>query len=84
MIDISQYRLLTPANSTLNIEDEITIYYRDGEIKTFENNNTLDIDLSIINGVQTPDFNLVFRNHTEQFVKDCQKSEDWCVTVAVL
>jgi hypothetical protein len=76
MIDISQYRLLTPANSILNIEDEITIYYRDGEIKTLKNNNSLDIDLTTISGVQTPDFNLVFKNHTQQFIKNCQKSED--------
>ena len=76
MIDISQYRLLTPANSTLNIEDEITIYYRDGDIKSFSNNNELEIDLKTIQGVQTPDFNLVFKNHTDDFVKNCQKSED--------
>ena len=77
MIDISQYRLLTPANSTLNIEDKITVFYKDGEIKTFENNNSQEIDLTLISGVQTPEFNLVFKNHTEQFVKDCQRSEDW-------
>lgn len=77
MIDISQYRLLTPANSTLNIDEEITVHFRDGEIETFQGNNELDIDLALIAGVQTPDFNLVFKNHTDEFVKDCQRSESW-------
>ena len=77
MIDISNYRLLTPANSTLNIEGDITIHYRNGEIEELKDNTDKDINRIDILGVETDDFHLVFHNHDDTFIKNCQRSEDW-------
>jgi hypothetical protein len=77
MIDISQYRLLTPANSTLNVKSELVVYYRNGDIISYKDNNKLEVDLTEIAGTQNEDFNLVFFNRSDEFIKDCKKSEDW-------
>jgi hypothetical protein len=76
MIDISNYRLLTPSISTLNVETEITVFYRDGEIVTYEKDKSTQIDLTKVMGTQDADFNLVFYNRSTEFVENCQRSED--------
>lgn len=77
MIDITQYRLLTPAIAILNVPDELTIYFRTGEIKTVVDDNLTHIDLRDVAGIQNDDFNLVFFNRDDEFINACKESEDW-------
>jgi hypothetical protein len=76
MIDISKYKLLTPRHSILNVESPLTLYYRNGEIITIENDTTTEIDLAEISGAQNEDFNLVFTNKSDEYVEKAKVSED--------
>jgi hypothetical protein len=76
MIDITQYTLLTPAKSTLNVDKELTLFYRNGDIVKYENDTKTKINLKEIAGAQNEDFNLVFYNESDEYIKAAQKSED--------
>lgn len=77
MIDITNYKLLTPAEATLNVDKELILYYRNGDIISYENDTKTNIDLRKIAGAQNEDFNLVFYNRDDDFIKAAQKSEDF-------
>lgn len=76
-IDLTQYRMLTPAQSTLNVHKALTVYYRNGDIITYNNDTSTLIDLKEVLGCQNEDFNLVFINRDKKFISKCKKSEDW-------
>ena len=78
-IDISKYRLLTPATATLNIEEEdIMVYMRNSDdIIKVPAGDTREVNLFEIRGIQTTDFNLIFRNHDEADIKAFQEREDF-------
>ncbi len=76
-IDLTQYRLLTPAESTLNVHNALTVYYRNGDIITYNNDTSTLIDLKEVLGCQNEDFNLVFINRDKKFISKCKKSDDW-------
>lgn len=75
MIDITQYRLLTPALCTLNVDKELTLYKRNGDIELYTEDTSTKIDLHEYKGAQNEDFNLVFTNRSKEFIKRCQRSE---------
>jgi hypothetical protein len=75
MIDVTQYTLLTPAKSTLNVVEPLTLYYRNGEIITYENDSKTKIDLREVAGCQNKDFNLIFYNESLEYIKAAKKSE---------
>lgn len=75
MIDITQYTLLTPAKSTLNVLHPLTLYYRNGDIITYENDNKTKIDLREVAGSQNKDFNLIFYNESLEYIRKAKKSE---------
>lgn len=76
MIDISKYTLLTLRHSVLNVDKPLTLYYRNGDIITFEKDRTTEIDLHEVAGAQNEDFNLVFTNKSDNYVAKAKKSED--------
>lgn len=77
MIDKSKFRLLTPDKAILNVKEELTLYYRNGEIITYTDDNSTSIDLHQIAGAQNHEFNLVFYNRDAAFIKNAQESEDY-------
>jgi len=78
-IDISKYRLLTPAKANFNIDEDISIYMRGGdeEVIKIKAGDTAEVNLFEIRGVQTSDFNLAFKNHTKDAVKEFTEREDF-------
>jgi len=62
---------------TLNVEEGLVLYYRNGNIVEIEKDCSSKIDLREISGAQNQDFNLVFTNREDAFVEECKKSENW-------
>ena len=78
-IDISKYRLLTPAKANYNIDEDIKVFMRNDseEVITVPAGENFEVDLSTIRGIQTSDFNLAFKNHTKDVIKDYTEREDF-------
>jgi hypothetical protein len=77
MIDIKKYKMLTPAISTLNLDEEIEVFLRNDEVEVVPPDCTDKIDLREVRGIKSKDFNLAFTNHTEDYIKKAQKREDF-------
>jgi len=78
-IDISKYRLLTPAKANFNIDEDITVYLRgeDEEVIKIPAGESSEVNLVDIRGIQTTDFNLAFKNHAKEIIKDYTEREDF-------
>lgn len=77
MIDIRKYKLLTPSTATLNLDSEITVYFRNDEVETLPANCTDTIDLTEVIGIKSEDFNLIFRNRSKEYIEKAKRSEDF-------
>jgi len=82
-IDISKYRLLTPAKANFNIDEDITVYLRgeDEEVIKIPAGESSEVNLVDIRGIQTTDFNLAFKNHAKEIIKDYTEREDLTTSV---